>query len=338
MFQTEKEMLEGAEAFRAFELDETKALAEEIGGKMVIFAGMGSSVLFPAKNAKSRAFELGIKNKIEAFFASELLGYKKFQDTYFILLSNSGMTKETILLLNHLKKTKTKFAAVTAVADSVLAKKSKNKVILGCGFESGVAATKSVMEQALILDSLILNIAKEQGIKTNFRKLKKSFINTSKEILFNINIQLPEFMLEALSKADSMYFAGMDTGVCDEIALKTHEIARKNAYFYPDTHIVHGIEESIESNPIILFEPSKFKNFINDFKSFSERTGCGLFGVDSRDNSGVDTVKIKSNRIFNNYCLLAGGWGVLRNVANELKVDMDRPKKAVKVGNPYKGK
>ena len=145
-------------------------------------------------------------------------------------------------------------------------------------------------------------------------------------------------MLEALSKADSMYFAGMDTGVCDEIALKTHEIARKNAYFYPDTHIVHGIEESIESNPIILFEPSKFKNFINDFKSFSERTGCGLFGVDSRDNSGVDTVKIKSNRIFNNYCLLAGGWGVLRNVANELKVDMDRPKKAVKVGNPYKGK
>ena len=104
MFQTEKEMLESAEVFRAFELGETKSVAEEIGGKRIIFAGMGSSILFPAKNAKIRAFELNIRNRVEAFFASELLSYNRFPDTYVILLSNSGMTKETILLLDHLKK------------------------------------------------------------------------------------------------------------------------------------------------------------------------------------------------------------------------------------------
>ena len=338
MFQTEKEMLESAEVFRAFELGEAKALAEEIGEKRIIFAGMGSSILFPTRNAKSRAFELGIKNKADAFFASELLEYKKFPDTFFILLSNSGMTKETVLLLSHLKKARVKFAAVTAVADSVLAKKSKNRIIMGCGFESGVAATKSVMEQALILDSLIWNIAKNQGAKVSFNKLRKSLADTSKKILFNIDLRLPEFVLEPLSKADSLYFAGSNKGVGDEIALKTHEIAGKRAYFYPATHIVHGIEESIRANPLILFEPSKFKNFIGDFKRFSTSTGCGLVGIDSRDNTGIGTVKIKSNEFFNNYCLLAGGWGLLRNVANELRINMDKPKKAVKVGNPYKGK
>ena len=338
MFQTEKEMLESAEVFKAFELGETKSLAEKIGEKRIIFAGMGSSILFPGKNAKSRAFELSIKNKVDAFFASELLEYKKFPDTFFILLSNSGMTKETILLLKHLKKTKTKFAAVTAVADSVLAKKSKNKVILGCGFESGVAATKSIMEQALILDSLMFNIAKNQGGKVSFSKVRKSLADASRKILFNINLQLPEFMLEALSKADSLYFAGTNKGFADEIVLKTHEIAGKRAYFYPATHIVHGIEESIKANPIILFEPSKFKPFIQDFKKFSGRTGCSLLGIDAKDNSSIDTIKIKSNEFFNNYCLLAGSWGILRNIANELKINMDRPKKAVKVGNPYRGR
>ena len=68
-------------------------------------------------------------------------------------------------------------------------------------------------------------------------------------------------MLDALADAHFIYFIGRTTGVADEIALKAHEIARKSAFFYPDTHIVHGIEESIESNPIVLFEPSKFKKF-----------------------------------------------------------------------------
>lgn len=338
MLETEKEMAESAGVFRAFDFDETKLLAKSIGAKRIIFAGMGSSILFPAKNAKARSFGLGIKNRVEAFFASELLSCNNFEDSYVILLSNSGMTKETMLLLNHLKWKNAKFAAVTAVADSPLAKKSKNKIIMGCGFEKGVAATKSVMEQALILDSLVFHLAKSQGIKINFRKLNKSMIDASEKILLNISLKLPEFMLESLSKAGSIYFAGSNKGAADEIALKTHEIAGKSAYFYPATHIVHGIEESIKANPIILFEPSKFKPFIPDFKKFSGRTGCSLFGIDAKDSSSIDTIKIKSNEFFNNYCLLAGGWGILRNVANELGINMDRPKKAVKVGNPYMGR
>ena len=336
MFDTEKEMLESADVIKNFDFNITSKLAKEIGSKRVVFTGMGSSVLFPARQAKSRAFELNINNRVEEFFASDLLSYNDFSGTYVLLCSNSGMTKETILLLEHIKKRKAKYAAVTAVPDSILAKKCKDRIIMQCGFEKGVAATKSVIEQGLILDSLVLNLAKNQGKKINFGKIKRYANDASKSILRNINANVPNNMVNDLANASSIYFIGRKTGVADEITLKAHEIARKSAFFYPDTHIVHGIEESIESNPIVLFEPSKFKNFIGDFTGFSKRINGNLYGIDSKRLIGG--VKIKSTPYFENYCLLAAGWGLLKNIAKKQNINIDKPRKAVKVGNPYKGK
>ncbi len=336
MFETEKEMLEGADVIKRFDFDVTKSLAKEIGNKRVIFTGMGSSVLFPAKQAKSRAFELNISNRVEEFFASDLLSYNDFSGTYVFLCSNSGMTKETILLLEHIKKRKAKYIAVTAVPDSILAKRCEQKITMRCGFEKGVAATKSVIEQGLILDSLIFNLAKNQNKNINLNKIKKCASDASKSILWNINASTPKDITNDLAKASSIYFIGRKTGVADEITLKAHEIARKNAFFYPDTHIVHGIEESIESNPIVLFEPSKFKNFIGDFTSFSKRINGKLYGIDSKRL--IEGIKIKSAPYFENYCLLAAGWGLLRSVAKRQNINIDKPRKAVKIGNPYKGR
>src|SRR3989338_6384445 len=336
MFETEKEMLESADVIKKFDFGITKNLAKEIGSKRVIFTGMGSSVLFPAKQAKNRAFELNIRNRVEEFFASELLSCKDFSDTFVMLCSNSGMTKETILLQEHIKKMGAKHTAITAVPDSVLAKRCKNKIIMQCGFEKGIAATKSVIEQGLILDSLIFNLAKNQGRKIELEKINKSLASASKNILSNIDAKVPKNMLDALADSHFIYFAGRTTGVADEITLKAHEITRKSAFFYPDTHIVHGIEESIESNPMVLFEPSKFKKFIGDFRGFSKRANCKLFGID--DVEIIGGVKIKSTPYFEDYCLLAGGWGMLRSIAGKLNLNIDKPKKALKVGNPYKGK
>ncbi len=335
MFQTEKEMIESVDVIKNFNLELTKGLAKKIKKReRIIFTGMGSSVLFPANNAKSRAFELNIKNRVEVYFASDLLNINDFSDSYVFLCSNSGMTKETILLQDYLKKKKVKYIAVTAVPDSILAKRCKDKIIMQCGFEKGVAATKSVIEQGLILDSLILNIARNQGIRIDFKKIERFLLDASKNILRNINVNVPSRMLNSLADASMFYFVGRTTGVAQEITLKAHEITRKSAFFFPDTHIAHGIEESIESNPLILFEPSKFKKFIDDFKRFSERTNCKLFGIDKYKI--IDGTKIKSTPYFENYCLLAGGWGLLLKTAKKMGLDIDKPKKIAKVGNPYR--
>ena len=332
--ETEKEMLKSAEVLKRFEFSITEKLAKEIGSKRIIFTGMGSSFIFPAAQARHRAFELNINNKVEAYLASELLSVSDFSETYVILCSNSGMTKETILLQEHLKNRNAQYIAITSAQDSILSKRCRNKIIMQCGPEKGTAATKSVIEQALILDSLIFNLAEIQHKKINLQKLKKHLANTSRCILNNITLKIPDRMLNTLAKAHSLYFIGRATGVGDEIALKSHEILRKSAFFYPDTSMLHGIEESIKPAPIILFEPGKFRKFTNDFAGFAKRTNCSLFSIDS--TKPAHGIRIKSSPYFENYCLLAAGWGLLLNIAKKLKLDIDKPKKISKIGNPYK--
>ena len=75
---------------------------------------------------------------------------------------------------------------------------------------------------------------------------------------------------------------------------------------------------------------------IADFQKFSQKTNTSLVGLDNKD-SGIQTIKIEINETFKNYCLLSSGWGLLRNIANRMGIDIDHPVKASKVGNPFEG-
>lgn len=333
---TEQEMLETEQVVSNFDFNLTRDLAEKIGNSRIIFTGMGSSLIFPGKHAINRAMKLGISNRVEAFFASDLFQYEDFSDTYVLLCSNSGKTKEVILLLDYIKSKGAKCVAITAVADSILAQRSDEKIILTCGFEKGVAATKSVVEQALVYDSLIHHLAKIQGKEIDFDLLKNELKKTAFAIKNNINLKIKDTLLEKLANSKNYFIVGLDNGMAEEITLKSYEISRKMALFYPDTHIVHGVEEAIEEGFAIIFRPSNFKDYISDFEKFSGKTNCQLIGVDNHDL--IPGVKIEiSDGTFVNYCLLAAGWGILRNVANKLNLDIDHPEKASKVGNPFEG-
>lgn len=332
---TEQEMLETKKVCLNFNLDVTKEIAEQVGKSRIIFTGMGSSLIFPGKQAKNRALKLRIINKVEAYFASDLFQYDDFSDTYIFLCSNSGKTKEIILLLDYAQKHGAKCIAVTAVADSILAQRADAKIILNCGFEQGVAATKSVVEQGLVYDSLIFHLAKNQGKEVDFNALRDDLNKTAENIENNINAKVSADLLPSLVKEDHYFVVGLDNGVAEEITLKTYEIARKMALFFADTHIVHGPEESIDSGCALIFEPKVFESYLSDFQKFSDKTHCYLIGIDS--NSLIPGLEIEINETFRNYCLLAGGWAVLRNVAIELGIDIDHPVKASKVGNPFTG-
>ncbi len=333
--ETEKEMLESERVCANFDFNTTKNLALKIGASRIIFTGAGSSVIFPAKQAKNRALHLGIKNKIEACFASDLFQYTDFSDTFIFLCSNSGKTKEVILLLDHVKKYGGKCIAVTAVADSILSQRCDDKIILTCGFEKGVAATKSVIEQGLVYDSLIFHLAKIQGKKIDFEILKKDLADAGKKISYNVNKKMDAQPVKKLAESKQYFICGLETGVAEEISLKTYEIARKMGIFYPDTHIVHGPEEAIDGGCAIIFEPSKFEKFISDFQRVAVKSNITLVGIDNEPR--IEGLNIEINETFRNYCLLSGGWALLRNVANYLQIDIDHPQKATKIGNPFTG-
>lgn len=332
---TEKEMFEAKKVCLNFDFNITKNIAKKIGNKRIIFTGMGSSLLFPGKQAKNGALKFNISNRIEAYFASDLFQYEDFSDTFVFLCSNSGKTKEVIMLLEHIKKRNGKCIAITAVKDSFLAQKCDETIFLTCGFEKGVAATKSVIEQGLIYDSLIFHLAKNQGKKVDFNFLRKELNEAAKFIEENISLEIKNDLLGVLTTSSNYYLVGLDNGVGEEIALKSHEIARKLAIFYPDTHISHGVAESIKKGCLIVLQPSIFDPLFMDFDKFSRKIDSQLIRV---DNKSLDHgIKIKINKTFSNYCLLAGGWGLLRNVANKLSLDIDHPEKISKVGNLYLG-
>lgn len=333
---TEQEMLDAERVCLDFDLYGTRNIAEQIGTRRIIFTGMGSSLIFPGKQAKNRALKLNIANCVESYFASDLFQYNDFSDTFVFLCSNSGETKEVILLLDHVKSRGAHCVAVTTVADSTLAKRSDHTIVLGCGFETGVAATKSVVEQGLVYDSLVFHLAAQQGRGVDFGLLRKALDETSASIKANANLTINDAsLLQALVDADNYYFVGLENGVAEEVTLKSYEITRKLALYYPDTHIVHGVEEAIEGNCAIIFNPDEFERYIPDFEKFSKTTGCQLVSVGAE--ALLPGLQVAVNKTFANYCLLAAGWGILRQVGNHLQLDIDRPEKASKVGNPYTG-
>ena len=72
----------------------------------------------------------------------------------------------------------------------------------------------------------------------------------------------------------------LDDTVADELILKSYEITHKMVLFYPDTRIVHGMEEAIDGNCSIIFQPSVFESYLTDFEKFSAKTNCQLVGMD----------------------------------------------------------
>jgi len=332
---TEQEMLESKQVMQNFDFNLTENIAEEIGNSRIIFTGMGSSLIFPGNQAKNRALKFNLTNKVEVFFASDLFQFTDFSDTYIFLCSNSGKTKEVILLLEHAQKYGAKCIGLTAVADSILAQRADKKIILTCGFEKGVAATKSVVEQGLVYDSLIFHLAKNQRKNVDFDQLKNELNLAAEAVEKNINAKVNEQLLQVLADAKYYFIVGLENGVAEEITLKAYEISRKMALFFPDTHIVHGPEEAIEEGCAIIFDPSSFQDYISDFEKFSGKTNCTLIGI-GEDNL-ISGLKVEVNETFKNYCLLSGGWGLLRNVGNKMGIDIDHPVKASKVGNPFNG-
>jgi len=326
---TEHEMLETKEIFQNFDLAKTKLLAEKIGTKRVIFSGMGSSLIFPGKQAKHRALSYNLQNRVEVYFSSDLLQYTDFSGTFLFLCSNSGNTKEVLLLLKHAKAQGAICIGITTVSDSPLAKQCDEIILLSGGFEKGVAATKSVVEQALIYDSLIFHLAKQQGKNVDIRKLQRELKNTGEILIQNIELPMGKGFIKAIVEYPQYFFVGLDTGVAEELTLKMIEMARKSAFFYPDTFILHGPAEAIDQGIMIIVDPNQFNVFAADFEEFSKKTSTRIIRLGDRD------ILFTSNKTFKNYCLLAGGWGLLRNIANYSHIDIDSPQKISKIGVPY---
>ncbi|MFO7445123.1 MAG: hypothetical protein R6W90_02100 [Ignavibacteriaceae bacterium] len=324
-----KEMMDTISVIKKFNPDQTKNVAEKIKsvGKLLL-TGEGSSRIFPAKNTIRKALTRGLDLCIITD-GSRLAAQYDLSKFAVFCASNSGRTKEVILLAKKLAaiNNNNRFA-VTANSGTLLEKECVETFVLQCGWEEATAATKSVVEQALVYESLLWNIT---GLDR-----KNDLADLSGKIENVLTMSVDPAVVSFAAEAPTIYFAGYNDGVTEELTLKTNEITRKKSDFLEGTYAVHGIEEVMEKKDIV-FVVDPIDEEIDKFQEVLEK-GVGLKVVAiAAKETPFTTIRVPDAGDLNPYLFLCAGWNILVEIGLALGVNPDKPQRARKVGNELAG-
>ncbi len=318
-----KEMIEAVDVIARFDADRTSEAAGEIGkaGRLMM-TGEGSSRIFPAKNAIRKALSWGLDLHAVTEGSRQAAQYD-LSDFAVFCASNSGRTKEVVLLADQLaEQGNERRYCLSANSDTALAKACTREFVLTCGWENAVAATKSVIEQALFYQSILCHISGKP----------MALDGLADAVSDAITMAVDEEIVRKACGAGTIYFAGYNDGVAEELTLKTNEITRTKSDFLEGTYAVHGIEEVMDPQDIVFVidpieaEMEKFEEVLVQ--------GVGLTVVAIADReTPFPTLRVPQTGEMTPYVYLAAGWNLLVEIGLALNIDLDKPTRARKVGN-----
>jgi glucosamine--fructose-6-phosphate aminotransferase (isomerizing) len=324
------EMLETPKIIGDFDFQVLKETAEIIKKTGRLFlTGEGSSRIFPAKNMIYEVLKMGASLDVATDGARQAHEYD-LKDFAVFGASNSGKTKELISLFTQLgKQGHAKRFGMTANTPCTLETVSNKCYTLRCGKEDAVAATKSVVEQALFYRSLLLSWESNSPMLAN----QKEACQKSQEVL---ETEIDPALIAKIAKAPVIYFAGRNNGVAEELTLKTNEITHKKSDFLEGTYAVHGIEEIMKSDEVVLIndpfpaEAEKFKT------SLVDGVGMTVIAVASEETI-FPTIRIPRVEGYQTVLQLLAGWNILVQVGVALGINLDKAERARKIGNEFLG-
>ena len=122
--------------------------------------------------------------------------------------------------------------------------------------------------------------------------------------------------------------------MAEELTLKTNEITRKPADYLEGTYAVHGIEEVMEPDDVVIWvdpypgSEEKFQTVLVD------NIGLSVIAIASRPTR-FPTITIPDAGDLSPFVQMAAGWNLLVDVGLALDIDVDKPVRARKVGNEY---
>lgn len=330
-FALVQEMLETPEILRHFDFDRSREVAAQIretGG--LFLTGEGSSRIFPAKNLIYHVMKLGLPLDVATDGARQAHEYDLSPLAVFGA-SNSGQTKELISLFGRLREQgHPQRYGLTANQNTRLESVSTCSFTLSCGKERAVAATKSVVEQALFYRSLSL-VYEEDDSPLVARQAAAA--EQASEVL---EAPIDAEIVQAVAGAGTIYFAGRNNGVAEELTLKTNEITRKKSDYLEGTYAVHGVEEVMDrSDVVVVIDP--FPEEVRKFKEvLVDGVGLRVIAISSQPTI-FPTIPVPPVDGYQSVLELLAGWNLLVSVGVALKINLDRPQRARKIGNEFIG-
>lgn len=321
------EMLESIELVKDYNPQFSDELITEIkNSKGIFIAAEGSSRIFPAQNAIYNSLANGASINILSEGAMQAQEYKLSNYTVFGV-SNSGKTKEVVQLFTKLRNEGHSSVVGVACHEAVpMEELGTSFSFVNCGEENAVAATKSVLCQALFFEALNRKLMGEElpdraKLSEHLRTVLESEIN--------------EDLVEEVAGAAKVYFCGRNNGVAEELALKTNEITRQQSAFLPGTFLLHGIEEVITPNDVlVLVEP--YADELEKIKQiYCDDIGAKVVAL-STQATPFKTISLPaSDPLYKGYLALAAGWNLLVEAGISRGVDLDKPVRARKIGNEF---
>ncbi|HEX8523441.1 MAG TPA: hypothetical protein VF669_14405 [Tepidisphaeraceae bacterium] len=330
-----RDMLATPDVIARFDTDQATDTAAAIAkvGKLLL-TGEGSSRIFPAKHAIMQARRAGSSLTLHTDAGRQSQEYD-LKDWAVFAASNSGKTSEVIKLFTTLKEHHHAHRyGLSASANSKLEELSTRAYVLTCGPEGAVAATKSVVEQALFYHALLEHAAGRAALKGKLQTLADQFRSA-------LTVGIDPAITEKIAAAGTIYFAGRNDGVAEELALKTNEITRKKSDYLEGTYAVHGIEEVMNKDDVVIWlDP--YEDSIAKFTDVLVK-GVGLTVVAVSSNptpapKPFPTVQVpQTDPALSSYIQMAAGWNLLVEAGIKLKINLDKPVRARKVGNEFTG-
>jgi glucosamine--fructose-6-phosphate aminotransferase (isomerizing) len=329
-FGLTRDMLATPEIIQRFDPAQVTETAEAIAAVgNLLMTGEGSSRLFPAKNAIAHARRLGSSLQLHTEAGRQAQEYDLAQWAVFAL-SNSGRTREVIDLFSRLKQQGHQHLySLTAFPDTKLETLATKGYVLTCGEEGAVAATKSVIEQALFYRALLEAAAGKPELGSRLADLGGA---VEQALTMDVDPELTA----TVAAADTIYWAGRNDGVAEELTLKTNEITRKPADYLEGTYAVHGIEEVMTGEQVVIWidpyqdSEAKFEEVLG------QGVGLKIIAIADRPTR-FPTIQIPAAGDLSGYVQMAAGWNVLVEVGLKLGINVDKPERARKVGNEFPG-
>jgi glucosamine--fructose-6-phosphate aminotransferase (isomerizing) len=324
-----RDMLATADVVANFSADQAKETGRAIAqvGRLLL-TGEGSSRIFPAKNAIANARHLNWPITLHTEAGRQAQEYDLSNWAVFAA-SNSGKTSEVIKLFQDLKsKSHKHLYGLTAAEGSKLGELSEKCYVLTCGPEGAVAATKSVIEQALFYQAMLEHAC---GIPLLGKRCKL----LSEQITTALTTSIDPKITDKIANAAAVYFAGRNDGVAEELTLKTNEITRKRSDFLEGTYAVHGIEEVMNKDDVVIWiDP--YEDSLGKFNDVLVKgVGLTVITVSTTPTTFPSIVVPESD--LQPYVMMAAGWNLLVEVGVKLGINLDKPVRARKVGNEFVG-
>jgi glucosamine--fructose-6-phosphate aminotransferase (isomerizing) len=323
-----RDMLATADVVAGFDPEQASDVAEAIArvGRLLM-TGEGSSRLFPAKSAMAHALRKGWPLQLVTDAGRQAQEYDLARWAV-MALSNSGRTAEVIQLFSQLKaQGHENLYSLTAFADSKLESLATRGFVLGCGEERAVAATMSVVEQALFYRALLEYSAGEPTLGPRLAGL-------ADQMRTCMTTEVDPALIEKIAGAGIIYWAGRNDGVGEELTLKTNEITRKPADFLEGTYAAHGVEEVMTAEDVVLWIDPYEDSEAKFDEVLVEGVGLTIIAIAARETR-FPTIRIPDGGDLAVYLQMAAGWNVLVETGVRLGINIDKPERARKVGNEF---